>query len=248
MTTLEPSPPLLELRQYLLREGRLEDLLDVFETSLVEPQEECGMRVVGQFRDVDHPRRFVWLRGFADPAARAEALAAFYGGPVWARHADRANATMVTFDDVLQLRRHPGGPALQIRPAALRDEPVGPGAAVVVLAHRRTGRQGVPDDRVLGALERLSAEAGLTLRSVLETDPAPNGFPRLPVRRANCLVWVATGPSTDVLDPAAESLVGVRADLAAHCAAHDLDEVPLHLRRLVPTARSTLVHEDDVEA
>jgi hypothetical protein len=35
------------------------------------------MRIIGQFRDLDHPDRFVWLRGFADMEARTQALGAF---------------------------------------------------------------------------------------------------------------------------------------------------------------------------
>ena len=53
------------------------------------------MMVLGRFRDVDDLDRFVWLRGFRDMSARAQGLGAFYGGPVWRRHRDVANATMV---------------------------------------------------------------------------------------------------------------------------------------------------------
>jgi hypothetical protein len=42
--------------------------------------------------------------GGANPARRAEALAAFYSGPVWQEHHDAANATMIDSDDVLLLR------------------------------------------------------------------------------------------------------------------------------------------------
>src|SRR5260370_31411060 len=62
------------------------------------------MRVLGQFRDSDDANRFVWLRGFRDMPSRAEALGAFYGGPVWKANRTAANATMVDSDDVLLLR------------------------------------------------------------------------------------------------------------------------------------------------
>ncbi|MDX6763979.1 NIPSNAP family protein, partial [Streptomyces sp. F8] len=106
MPPIDADRPLavIELRQYTLRPGRRDDLIELFDGELVEPQEEEGMAVLGQFRDLDDPDRFVWLRGFPDMAARHDALAAFYGGPVWARHRDRANATMSDSDDVLLLR------------------------------------------------------------------------------------------------------------------------------------------------
>ena len=58
-------------------------LIHLFDREFVESQEALGMHIIGQFRDLDNPDRFVWLRGFPDMARRAEALQAFYGGPVW---------------------------------------------------------------------------------------------------------------------------------------------------------------------
>ncbi len=100
----------VELRQYTLRPGQREVLVELFDRELVESQEAVGMRVLGQFRDLDRPDRFVWLRGFADLATRRAGLTAFYGGPVWAAHAAAANATMIDSDDVLLLR--PVGPGV----------------------------------------------------------------------------------------------------------------------------------------
>jgi quinol monooxygenase YgiN len=95
--------PVVELRQYTLHPGRRDALIDVFDNHLVESQEETGMKVIGQFRDLDRPDRFVWLRGFEDMESRRASLGAFYGGPVWAEYKDAANATMISSDDVLLL-------------------------------------------------------------------------------------------------------------------------------------------------
>src|SRR4051812_24596785 len=94
----------LELRQYTLHPGRRDDLISLFEREFIEPQEEVGAQVLATFRDLDRPDHFVWLRGFADMAARGDALAAFYGGPAWQAHRETANATMVDSDDVHLLR------------------------------------------------------------------------------------------------------------------------------------------------
>src|SRR4051794_22255305 len=115
--------PVLELRQYTLHPGKRDVLIELFEREFVESQEARGMTLVGQFRDLDNPDRFVWLRGFPDMAARAQALMEFYGGPIWKAHREAANATMIDSDNVLLLRparptsgfsmekmdRHPGG-------------------------------------------------------------------------------------------------------------------------------------------
>src|SRR5690348_6882220 len=96
--------PVVELRQYTLRPGQREVLIDLFDREFVESQEAEGMAVVGQFRDLDDPDRFVWIRGFGSMPARARALAGFYGGPVWKANSAAANATMIDSDNVLLLR------------------------------------------------------------------------------------------------------------------------------------------------
>src|SRR5207247_1376116 len=87
-----------------LRPGQRDVLIDLFDRELVESQEAAGMAIVGQFRDLDDPDRFVWIRGFSSMPARARALASFYGGPVWKAHSAPANATTIDRDDVPLLR------------------------------------------------------------------------------------------------------------------------------------------------
>ncbi|RWG94112.1 NIPSNAP family protein, partial [Mesorhizobium sp.] len=98
------ASPIVELRQYTLKPGDRETLIALFDREFIESQEAVGMTVIGQFRDLDRPDMFVWLRGFADMEARRKALTAFYEGPVWAEHRDAANATMIDSDDVLLLK------------------------------------------------------------------------------------------------------------------------------------------------
>jgi hypothetical protein len=234
------TPAILELRQYLLRQGRRDDLIDLFEREFVETQEACGIQVVGQFRDVDRSNHFVWLRGFPDRTERATSLAAFYGGPVWRRFGEAANATMIDSDDVLMLRPHPAsGHDLQMAP---RDDRAGGSdlGVFVVIAHRRTGEEAEYDDRVLPALDRLAGRAGLTARGTYETDPAPNTYPALPIRRANCVVWFGSSRTAQSVDLVAEHFVAVRSELAARCATDGRGEILMELRRLVPTVRSRI--------
>lgn len=99
----------IELRQYTLKPGRRDELVDLFERELIAGQQATGMRIIGQFHDLDDPDRFVWLRGFVDMAARRRALEDFYGGPVWQAHRAAANETMLDSDNVLLLRpAYPG--------------------------------------------------------------------------------------------------------------------------------------------
>ena len=94
---------IVELRQYTLKPGQRDVLIELFEREFIESQEAVGMQILGTFRDADNPDRFIWLRGFPDMDSRAMSLAAFYGGPVWKAHREVANATMIDSDNVLLL-------------------------------------------------------------------------------------------------------------------------------------------------
>jgi hypothetical protein len=92
-----------ELRRYRLLPGQRDVLIDLFEQHFVEGQEAVGMHVIGTFRDLDDPNKFIWLRGFRSMEERHQALSEFYYGPLWRAHREAANATMADSDDVLLL-------------------------------------------------------------------------------------------------------------------------------------------------
>ncbi len=56
--------------------GKRDTLVELFEHEFIGSQEAYGIRVIGQFLDLDGPERFVWLRGFQNMGARAAALSA----------------------------------------------------------------------------------------------------------------------------------------------------------------------------
>ncbi len=119
---------IVELRQYTLHPQRFDIFTALFEREFIEPQEAAGITVIGQFRDLDDPNRFVWLRGFADMQARAQALEAFYGGTLWKSLRDEANANFIDTDNVLLLR-----------PASVRAER----STCMVWRERRAARRSI---------------------------------------------------------------------------------------------------------
>ncbi|MDW6022338.1 NIPSNAP family protein [Mesorhizobium sp. BAC0120] len=235
--------PIIELRQYDLLPGMRETLIDVFDTHFIEGQETEGMAVIGQFRDLDNPDSFVWLRGFADMDARKKALEAFYSGPVWMRHRDAANATMTRFDNVLLLRpaTPAGGFALDVT-----DRPV-PGAAgeakslitINIIAVRGDVAEFAAwhRDNMLPILK----DAGADVVAVLVTENTENNFPALPVRTDKQVLVILTR-FADVagLDRFRADLAGTAGWIAASKAAAAYVEGPPHTLRLTPTARSLL--------
>jgi quinol monooxygenase YgiN len=185
--------PIVELRQYTLHPGKRDVLIDLFDREFVESQEAVGMRLIGQFRDLDDPNRFVWLRGFRDMRTRDEGLRAFYGGPVWKAHREAANATMVDSSNVLLLR------------------PARPASGFALGEGDRPGQSAVevPEALVIAAICYLDApaaadfidfferslcpalaDAGAPILAYFVTDSSENTFPALPVREGeNAFAW-----------------------------------------------------------
>lgn len=190
--------PIVELRQYKLRPGRRDELIDLFDAKLVESQEADGMSVIGQFRDLDRPDRFVWLRGFPSMDARRASLEAFYTGPVWKTHSEAANATMLETDDVLLLRPVGSDSAFRLDGSTRGPDAGGQGPGFVTATI--LDLDGTDPAEVL---ERVEPVEGGSLLGCLVTEPSPNTFPALPVREGeNVLVWFAGYRDRPALDPA----------------------------------------------
>jgi hypothetical protein len=179
-------PQIVELRQYTLRPGRRDELIDLFEAEFVESQAASGIALLGTFRDLDDPCRFSWLRGFETSDQRASALADFYGGPIWKSHREAANATMVDSDNVLLLR-----------PVTVPTE------ASLHVGLARSGDRGTVEVMLLPLSSPADDAAVLELvprdppiLGVFVTSSEANTFPALPVREGeHFLVW-ATGYSS----------------------------------------------------
>src|SRR5260370_33556516 len=56
--------PIIDLRQYTLYPGTRDTFVELFDREFVETQETVGMRIIGQFRDIGDPNRYVWIRRF----------------------------------------------------------------------------------------------------------------------------------------------------------------------------------------
>lgn len=242
-TTAAPFP-IIELRQYTLRPGQRDVLVDLFEREFVESQEALGMKIVGTFRDLDRPDRFVWIRGFREMAARAEQLAAFYSGPVWRAHREAANATMADSDNVLLLVASRAGsefpPANRPRPpTGATETPRGLVVATIYYLPARSAAEFI--DFFARVVEPLMKSAGMPVRASYVSEARPNNFPRLPVREnEHAFVWFST-----FSDPAdyERSLATLERSGAWRTTGeelrHKLEGAP-EVLRLQPTARSEL--------
>ena len=234
----------LELRQYTLHPGTRDVLIDLFERAFVESQEAAGIALVGTFRDLDRPDRFVWIRGFPDMDSRAKSLQAFYFGPVWQAHREAANATMIDSDNVLLLRAAGTGAGFA-KPASPRA-PVGtttrPRSRVLATIY---SFDAPVDDAFRGFFDReLSpalAAAGVVPIARLETEAAENTFPRLPVRTGeHVFVWFARFDDDAARAAAEAKLAASSRWIALKPKLETMLKGPVERLVLVPTARSDL--------
>jgi hypothetical protein len=234
--------PVIELRQYTLHPNQRDVLIPLFEREFLDTQEAVGIRVLGQFRDLDAPDRFVWLRGFPDMERRRTSLAQFYDGPAWHAHRDAANATMIDSDDVLLLR------------------PVAPASGFALdleaphVVHARDGGLIVATIYAFDApvdldfLEFFAAElhpavaaAGGRVIASYATEPAPNTYPRLPVREGeHVFAWFARFDDTQAHARYREALVGSPGWRALAVSLARRLQGPPQVLRLAPTSRSRL--------
>lgn len=232
--------PVVELRQYTLVRGQRETLIALFEEHFVESQEATGMTLIGQFRDLNNPDRFVWLRGFTDMDSRARQLQEFYGGPVWKKHRDAANATMIDSDNVLLLRRARSDSGFSLETAnraPLGASEVSNGLIVAAVFHL-VG----PSDDFLEFFEREFApklkESGASVLATFVTENHPNTFPALPVREdENVFVAFLRFENREIHQQHAATIfshihsTGKESGLIKHA---------LEILLLVPTSRSLL--------
>jgi hypothetical protein len=232
----------VELRQYTLHPGTRDVLIELFDREFVESQEAVGIQVIGQFRRIDEPDRFVWLRGFRDMPSRAQGLADFYGGPAWKAHREVANATMIAFDDVFLLRpaRPESGFAIETgdRPAPGAGE--SPGSLVVCTIYPFAEP---PDAGFLDFFERslrpVVMEAGASILAFFVTEPSENTYPALPVREGvSVFVWFSRFENVAAYERHVAALDrSARWSEVSRVLASRLSGPP-EVRKLLPTTRS----------
>jgi quinol monooxygenase YgiN len=236
--------PIVELRQYTLRPGQRDVLIELFDREFVDTQEDTGMKVIGQFRDLNDPNRFVWVRGFSDMDSRKRALTDFYGGPIWKAYREAANATMIDSDNVLLLR--PASPpagfsvAENTRPKSGADEVRKQVVVTTVYYFDAPVPTGFTEFFEKQMKPEVTAAGGKIL-AYLVSENSENTFPALPVREnENVFVWFARFNDAAAYDRYLAELnqsgpwQNIHADLTRRIKGDP------EVMRLSPTARSLL--------
>jgi hypothetical protein len=218
---------LVELRNYTLVAGAAEAFAEHFERSFLAAHAAFGMPIVGRFTVPGDDARFVWVRRFPDPSGRADALRAFYGGPVWKELGPRANELMVDHTDVHLLTPDPSSPAFPGAAGGPR-----PSTVVAAVYDLPAGTAAIPPGAVAAMTDAVGdvAPSSVVELGRLVTAHVPNAFPALPVHEDRTVaVWLLSG-----------STPGDAAVALAEAVAPAVTATPPQLLRLTPTLASPL--------
>lgn len=235
----------LELRQYKILPGKREQMIALFDSTFVESQEQMGVRLLGQFRDMDDPNRFTWMREFPNVAMRAQALTDFYTGPVWKAHRNEANPLLEDNDNVLLLQPAAEQLALKVPPSSERAK-VGatPATTDVIVATIyylwKDPAEGFTEFFTTKLASEL-ASAGLPVLGGYVTESTPNDFPQLPVRQhEKVFVWFTRAQNQAAYDQARSKLDARLGGSPVGQQLRDYQERATQILRLAPTTRSLL--------
>lgn len=236
------SAQVLELRQYRLTPGGRDAFIDLFDREFVETQEALGITLLGQFRDLDDPNRFTWIRAFPDMRSREQALTAFYSGDHWRAKRNEANSFILDSDNVLLLR--PAGRGFAAPPPRPKPGAASPSGGLLIANLWRLWAE--PDAEFTAFFEttvkpELEA-AGLPVTAAFLPVREANSYPRLPVREGEKLfVWFTRAESAEAYVATMrrlEARPGWKTRVAPELA--ERLESPPVVRRLSPTPRSAL--------
>lgn len=191
---INPNQPIgvIEIRNYLMKEGTRDHFIDYFENNLVKPQADLRGYTIGGYRLKDEEDRFCWIRGFENMKSRSAFLPAFYYGDEWKKHRSTANSMLANNDNVYLLR-----------PLSVEGEELIPAEDIKAGQLLPDGGLAVVDFYIantkLDVLKKLFAKeylpllnaCGIENYSVWISEEAINDFPQLPVfQDKNLLVQI----------------------------------------------------------
>jgi hypothetical protein len=182
----------LELRNYVIKEGARDRFISFFETNLVKPQMDAHALMLGQYRVKGSEDNFCWLRAFGNMKERSSFLHSFYYGALWKQFRSTANSMLANNDNVHLLR-----------PMELKGDTIVGVAGIDT--HKLMPRQGIAVVEFYTANQKLPLllelfsrsylpllkEAGVNDYTLWTSVREENDFPQLPVfQDKNLLVTI----------------------------------------------------------
>lgn len=181
----------IELRNYVLKQGMRDSFINYFEENLIQSQWALKGFPMAQYRVKGYEDNFFWIRGFENMQERSSFLPSFYFGPAWKQHKQIPNSLIANNDNVHLLM-----------PITLNDSIVSVSSINSSLLIPKTGIVVIDfytANTKLELLKKLFANSFLPLLKTIGindytlwvSESEPNDFPQLPVfQDKNLLVMI----------------------------------------------------------
>lgn len=229
----------IELRSYPMKPLSRDSFIDNFEAHYLEEIERFGALVLGQFRVMDDPDCFVWLRGYSEISRREPSLRGFYAGEVWKRHGAISMRLFLRPLTVRLLRPLAGtdltaGATLGSTLSAFASGTCSVQTGVIVIDTLRVTDSGRRDELVEFLRNATLGNTDSELRGLLVAEERTDGWEEDVIRDVRELIMVTAHREVEAAEQHTVSLAGLigRSGL-------ELSGQPTS-RRLLPTMRSPL--------
>ena len=181
----------LELRNYVLKEGGRDNFIDSFKIYIEDSQNVKGAYVLGLYRVKDAETNFYWFRGYENMPLRKKAMEDFYSSSYWASITRIPQQYVINFHNVHLLKPYDitTGDSTSGFAAAWFDKPKG---VAVVDFYTGNGTRAKVIDYVSKSYHSLLLSSGVKDISYWIAEDQPNNYPQHPVfQDSNSLVSIA---------------------------------------------------------
>ena len=236
--------PIVELRMYTLRKDRRDEMIELFDRALIEPREAVGIRILGQFRDLDKPNRWTWLQGFNDMESRRESLHAFYTSAAWLENRKAANVTIRDSENVLLLRQVHATSGFKLTPGErppLGSTKAREGFVSVTICYFEQPATPEFIHYFEKTIQPVLTNTGAEVLAYFVTEESPNSYPRLAIREGeHVFVWFTKFRDEESHKRQNEALAESKDWAEVMASLKKKFNSKLEVMRLKPTARSWL--------
>jgi hypothetical protein len=181
----------LELRNYVLREGGRDKFIDSFKVYIEDSQNAKGAYVLGLYRVKSAENNFFWLRGYENMPARKKAMEDFYSSNYWSGIVRIAREFVINFHNVHLLKPYDinTGDSTLGFDAKWFDKPKG---VAVIDVYTGNGTRADVIGYVKNTYHNLLISAGVKDISYWIAEDKPNNYPQHPVfQDSNSLVSIS---------------------------------------------------------
>jgi hypothetical protein len=181
----------LELRNYVITEGKRDEFIDSFKVAVEDYQNARGAYILGLYNVKGAENNFFWFRGYDSMPARKKAMEAVYSSPSWPAIGSMTQKFVINFQNVHLLKPFDINTADTVSgvEAAWFDKPHG---VAVIDFYIGNGTRPALIEYVRKTYHNLLISAGVKDITYWIAEDKPNNYPQHPVfQDSNALVSIS---------------------------------------------------------